>query len=57
MVGVVVTSQTAQAKLVQLADFVWKLAVVLNHIDVVGRSQDAGEARGMRIPQRGRYNR
>lgn len=44
------TSQTAQAELIELANLVGKLAVILNQIDKVGARQDTGEARDFGVP-------
>lgn len=48
------TSQAAQPKLVDLAESIWILPVVLDDINVIGSSQEASESRGVRIPERGR---
>ena len=41
-------------ELVQAIDCFWILPIVLDQIDVVGSSQETGEGRGLRVPQRRR---
>lgn len=44
------TTQASQAELVQLANLVWVLNMILNDVDVVGAGQESGESRRLGIP-------
>jgi hypothetical protein len=48
------TSQAAQPELVYLAERIWILPVVLDNVDIIGRSEETCECRRMGIPERGR---
>ena len=49
------TSKAAETELIDLVDFIGKLAVILDNVDVVGARQEAGKGRFLRIPE-GRRN-
>lgn len=45
------TSQAAQPELIDLAEGIWILPVVLYDVDVIGGREKTSKSRGLRVPQ------